>query len=366
MLSQAQEIVKIMLLLKIIGLGQAQEIVKISGTIKGLPDSTLITIANANQTNQVLDSAYSVKGKFKLSAELEEPMLVQLSIAPDFTVMTFLDKSKITIKGDSKDLTKLIWKGSSAATDFKAFKTQFDPIFESVVKINEQIKQQGWNADIQNSIELYKDTVRVNIDKFIAKRKSSPVSAFLLAATYQLVNNIVVTNDQYSQLTESATNNMYGKYLREVIDAELATAIGALAKDFSQADTAGVQVSLSSFRGKYVLVDFWASWCMPCRIENPNVVANYEKFKSKNFTVLGVSLDRPGQKDKWLDAIHKDNLTWTHVSDLKFWENEVAQLYKVQSIPQNFLIDPQGKIIAKNLKGPALEEKLCEILGCEK
>jgi len=137
-----------------------------------------------------------------------------------------------------------------------------------------------------------------------------------------------------------------------------------MAMEFTQPDTTGTPVALSSFRGKYVLVDFWASWCGPCRQENPNVVETFNKFNTKNFTVLGVSLDRPGQKSKWIDAIHEDKLTWTHVSDLKFWDNEVAKLYKVQSIPQNILLDPDGKIIAKNLRGPALEAKLCEILGC--
>jgi peroxiredoxin len=132
--------------------------------------------------------------------------------------------------------------------------------------------------------------------------------------------------------------------------------------EFSQADPAGKPVSLSSFRGKYVLVDFWASWCRPCRMENPNVVKAFNKFNNKNFTVLGISLDR--EKDPWIKAIEKDGLVWTQVSDLKFWENEVAQLYRVQGIPQNFLVDPNGKIVAKNLRGEALETKLCELLGC--
>jgi peroxiredoxin len=141
-------------------------------------------------------------------------------------------------------------------------------------------------------------------------------------------------------------------------------AVGTDALDFTQPDTSGAPVALSSFRGKYVLVDFWASWCRPCRMENPNVVASYTKFRNKNFTVLSVSLDKPGDKDKWMDAIHNDKLTWTHVSDLQFWNNAAAVLYHVQQIPQNMLIDPNGKIIARDLRGTELDSKLCEILGC--
>lgn len=153
-----------------------------------------------------------------------------------------------------------------------------------------------------------------------------------------------------------------GQIFARTLDAGKNTAIGAQAMDFTQLDQNGKPVKLSDFRGKYVLIDFWASWCGPCRDENPNLVEAYNRFKDKNFTVLGVSLDRPDGKEAWLKAIKDDKLAWTQVSDLKFWNNEVAKQYGIQSIPANFLIDPDGKIIAKGLRGDDLQLKLAELL----
>lgn len=138
--------------------------------------------------------------------------------------------------------------------------------------------------------------------------------------------------------------------------------VGKPAPDFSMPDVNGKEVKLSSFKGKYVLVDFWASWCGPCRAENPNVVKAYNQFKGKNFTILGVSLDRPGQKEKWLQAIKEDNLTWTQISDLQYWNSVAIPLYGFDGIPYNVLVDPQGTIIAEGLRGPALENKLLQVL----
>jgi len=138
--------------------------------------------------------------------------------------------------------------------------------------------------------------------------------------------------------------------------------IGDAAPAFTIPDVNGKMVSLGDFKGKYVLVDFWASWCGPCRQENPNVVKAYNKYKDKNFTVLGVSLDRPGQKDNWVKAINDDKLAWTNVSDLQFWNSEVVSLYGFNGIPFNILVDPQGKVIAEGLRGETLVAKLGEVL----
>lgn len=342
----------------------AQNKLIIAGKVKGIKEGQLVSLTDVNRPADTLAKAKFSKGEFVLKGELKEPMILNINMGDKKSLMTFLDNSSVKVTGDISQLKEIKLTGSGLHNDFADFKKTFDPLFEKLMKMNQQY-QQGLRTDsLVVSMNAARDEIQKEIDQFIEKRKSSAVSAFLIAATIQLNDDIFVTEKRLNSLKPTALENMYGIYLKETVAEGKINAVGSVAMDFTQADTSGNPVSLSSFRGKYVLLDFWASWCGPCRQENPNVVANFKKFSAKNFTVLGVSLDRPGQKDKWLQAIYKDNLTWTHVSDLQFWNNAVAQQYRVQGIPKNWLIGPDGKVIAKDLRGPALEQKLCEILGC--
>ena len=319
----------------------------IAGNVTGYPDGTSVQLLNAN-SGQPEASGQMLKGKFTLTGKLMVPDYKVIAFnnqAPYITL--FLDNSSVKITAKKEALELATVKGSPSNDQF----TTFNNITKPYQKL---FAQEGSfdSATIKSAAQVLEKFVRAHTNSYV-----TPLAIYRH-------NQVTLDNDKmeelYNLLDADVKVSPIGSYVAQQIADAKKNPLGKLLPDFTQADTSGREIALSSFKGKYVLVDFWASWCGPCRQENPNVVSVYNKFKGKNFTVLGVSLDK--LKQPWIDAIKMDQLAWTHVSDLKGWGNAVAQQFQIQSIPQNFLLDPSGKVIAKNLRGAALESKLSSVI----
>lgn len=341
----------------------AQKQFTISAKLTGLPENSTVSVSDVNSPKDTAAKAIVKDGTFVLKGSVQEPNLYYLNLGgAQKRAVLFLGNDQVTVSGDVNDLQQLEIKGSSSHDDFMNFQQVFNPKFQSISALAQQINA-GSNDSLMNIYNQQLADVKTQIGEFVKNKKSSPVSPFLLLVTYEMMSDPEAVENRLTSLDEKVQNGFYGKLLKQELDKLKIGSIGSQAIEFTQNDTTGKPVSFSEFKGKYVLIDFWASWCRPCRMENPNVVKAFNKFKDKNFTVLGISLDR--SKEAWIEAINFDQLQWTQLSDLKFWSNEVAIKYGIQSIPQNFLVDPNGKIVGKNLRGEALEDRLCELLGCD-
>lgn len=336
----------------------------IKGNVTGVEDGT-VKLTSTQDASQVLVTGVVNNGSFILKGALPEPGLYWLTISTEQPVYLYVENNDIEVTGTKTNIKNIKIQGSASHRDFEAFQSIFNPLIGNLNGLAAQMQKTDEGKDKENMMRQYENLVsNINkqVDAYVNERKSSYVTPFVLFVTAQLIQDYQVLENRFNLLSDEVRNSNIGKSFKDYIVYNKVGTVGTQALEFTQNDTAGNAVSFSSFKGQYVLVDFWASWCRPCRIENPNVVQAFNKFKAKNFTVLGVSLDQ--DKDAWIKAIAKDKLAWTHVSDLAAWNNAVAQMYRIQSIPQNILVDPSGKIIAKDLRGVDLEKKLCELLGC--
>ena len=324
------------------------------------------------------DSSDVVNGKYNFTGSLGDPLMASLRVKyqedPNAKTIRavsynrdvkqlFLENAKISVVSTDSFANAAI-KGSKAHAEFVGWEAMLKEENKVSGELNKQYnefyKQKNQPGMDSLDAEFDKLTAIKNVKnkKYLSENPASPIAMFIFRQFVGYDINADEAEPVFLSLSEKLRSGPAGKEMAEKIEIAKKTGVGRMAMDFTQNDTLGNPVSLSSFKGKYVLIDFWASWCGPCRQENPNVVKAFNNYKEKGFTVLGVSLDQPNAKDKWMKAIHDDNLTWTQVSDLKFWGNAVAVQYGIQAIPQNFLIDPNGKIIGKNLRGEALNKKL--------
>ncbi|MCC8198837.1 MAG: AhpC/TSA family protein [Tannerellaceae bacterium] len=300
----------------------------IHGEVANLQDGMIYLKSFRNKMFFDFDSTEIKEGKFMFTGEVEMPLLFGLATEDmRYPTQFFVENAEMKVVLDDAD-------GKITVTNSPA-----NDLFLGVIP---EVYEAGYH-----------------IDSLVARYPNSPVAAFYLYRyfTYQLsLDELKATRGRLSSFLQDLP---YVRELDAIIEQLESIQVGRVAPDFTLPDTEGNPVSLSNFRGQYVLVDFWAAWCPHCRQENPNVVSAYEAYKDKNFTIVGVSLDF--NKNSWLKAIADDHLTWTQVSDLNYWDSEIPSLYGIRSIPGNVLIDPEGVILANNIMGKELQETLKEV-----
>lgn len=339
---------------------------KVNGTIDGLENGNFIVAKIENNKPTNIDTVEVKNGKFTYSEKLESAdfRLFILQENPQKGMFMFVGNDNITLTATLDSLDKVEIKGSESQDTYSGLIDSFKKVQEEKGKLYQEAQMAQMQKD-SIKLESLKDAIELNDKKaekvvydFAKEHNNSPLAPWALNTIIQKFEYETI-NPIYEALTQEAKDSKYGVELSERLAKLAKLAVGAVAPDFTLTTTDSTEFKLSDQKGKVVLIDFWAHWCKPCRAENPNNIAMVNKYGKDGFSIAGISVDRPADKDKWLQAIVADGINYTQMLDTK----EVNKNYDVRFIPTTILLDKEGKIIAKNLRGEELAKKLAEIFG---
>ena len=340
----------------------------------GIYNGVRAYLKSSNNNKQVIDTAVVMNGAFKFKGEVSSPEMRILTIDGingQTALVLESGKTNVTIYKDS--IYKSIIKGGENNSIFNKYKDGYQNLVEKVTKIREEYMASRNNIEAVKRIQKQNVELRLELKNyglnFLTQHPDTDFSLMLLESiTLQKEFDAKLANEILEKIPNKISNRQYNIEVMQKINFNINNAlskavieVNSIAPDFTAPDPEGNQITLSEILGKVTILDFWASWCRPCRVENPNFVKLYDKYHEKGLNIISVSLDRENQKSRWIKAIEKDNLSWYNVSNLKYWQDPVALMYNITSIPATFILDDKGTIIATRLRGSALEKKIDEL-----